>query len=309
MKYTIVGGVILAAVILFVVFNLEMFIPKEEKIQEKKVTVEEKAPVVEVKKKETATVKEPEMKAVYRKKIAPTVSIPEEKPATLVVSRTTKKKKLSSYERLTAEVKIFFDYLDSRDYVKAYRLSGGSQKHFLTLLATLSQNPPVISGETRDIYTLTHNMAHFYRIMGKDTISLGKEILSKEREIIEPAAEMLYLWIFEAMKRHNGDVKTSLQQLYEYASFFMNTLSGKAYLARRNSQTRILLTYYSLLIMDKANRGSLNHHGIDILPPLNLLMDDIENQRGLEYRGKYLTKLRHIKGRTIVNREKGVLKY
>jgi hypothetical protein len=85
-------------------------------------------------------------------------------------------------------------------------------------------------------------------------------------------------------------------------------MSGKAYLARRDSKTRILVVYYSLLTLDKANRENLNHNGIDILPPLNLLTDDITNQMGLEYKEKYLQRLHYIKKRVISRREKRRIK-
>ena len=206
-------------------------------------------------------------------------------------------------------MRIFFEYLDNQEYIKEYGLEEGTQRHFLKLIAELSAHPPVISGETQDIYTLTHNMAHFYRVIQKENIYLVKDILSHEREIIEQAADLLYEWITEEIRRNNPDVKTSIKDLYEYAGFFLNTLSGKAYLARRLSKTRTIVLYYSILILDTANRADLNHYGIDILPPLNLLIDDIENQRNLDYRRKYLRRLSLIKRRVVGNRENGNLRY
>jgi hypothetical protein len=219
------------------------------------------------------------------------------------------KKKKSYYANLRDEIRILFEYLDGQEYVKAYALERGSEIHFLELLARLSANPPVIEGETKDIFMLTRNMAHFYRVMGNTNIFLGKEILINEKEIKEPAIELIYEWTMEEIKRKNPQFKTSLNQLYEYAGFFLTTLSGRAYLSRRDSKTRILVLYYSILILDKANRGNLNYHGIDILPPLNLLIDDISNHRNLDYRRKYLARLTYIKKKTISGREKGLTKY
>jgi len=228
---------------------------------------------------------------------------------TLPQSKKLRKKRKNYYASLRDEVRILFDYLDGQEYVKAYELKHGSEHHFLELLALLSANPPVIEGETKDIFMLTRNMAHFYRTIGNRNIFLGKEILINEKEIEEPAIELLYEWTMEEIKRKNPQFKTSLNQLYEYAGFFLTTLSGRAYLSRRDSKTRILARYYSILILDTANRRNLNYHGIDILPPINLLIDDISNQRNLEYRGKYLGRLKYIKKKTISGREKGLLKY
>ncbi|OPX41542.1 MAG: hypothetical protein DRH24_05825 [Deltaproteobacteria bacterium] len=291
-------GVVLCIVIvvLALVLNRKGFIPKEEKIIKKAVSV------LSMERKEPHVLKKPVSKP-YKVSEKPIIT-----PRVLKGEKVRSKTKQNYYERLTNDVRNFFDYLDQRDYIKTYRLKNGTQRHFLLLLAKLSANPPVVSGETRDIYTLTHNMAHFYRVIDKKNISIVKDVLSHEREIIEPTMEMLYEWITEEIKRKNKEVKTSTGDLYEYACFFLNTMSGKAYLARRDSKTRILMIYYSLLILDKANRENLNHNGIDILPPLNMLVDDITSQMGLDYKEKYLQRLYYIKKRVVSHREKRRIK-
>lgn len=318
-KYIIaIGAIIVTVVAVFLVVNWKIFLTGEEEPLEKKPVVRksiiEKVPIIPELKE-----KEPDVTVVYRKKISLPETELQVKPEKPVVAGKIEKKKKpkkkiqkmpkSYYARLNDEVRILFDYLDGRDYVKVCKIEGGTQRYFLYLLGKLSLTLPVISEETRDIVILMHNMAHFYRVMGQEGIFLGKGFLTQEREIIEPSMELLYEWITEGIKRSNKDIEISTNDLYEYACFFLNTLSGKAYLARRDSRTRILVLYYSLLVMDEANREDLNHHGIDILPPLNLLIDDIENRRGLEYRDKYLGRLRYMKKRVISHREKGTLKY
>jgi hypothetical protein len=318
-KYIIAIGVVIVTIVaVFLVVNWKIFVPGEKEPAVRK-SIGEKVPIIpEMKKEEAEVEKEPDVTVVYRKKISTPVTELKAKPGEPVVAGEIEKKKKpkkiqeirkSYYARLNDEVRILFDYLDGRDYIKACKIEGGTQRHFLYLLGKLSSNPPVISEETRDIVTLMHNMAHFYRVMGRESISLGKGFLTHEREIIEPSMELLYEWITEGIKRNNKNIQTSTKDLYEYACFFLNTLSGKAYLARRDSRTRILVLYYSLLVLDEANREDLNHHGIDILPPLNLLIDDTQNRRGLEYRDKYLGRLRYMKKRVISHREKGILKY
>jgi hypothetical protein len=87
----------------------------------------------------------------------------------------------------------------------------------------------------------------------------------------------------------------SLETLYEYAGFFLNTLAGRNYLMRRNSQQRILTTYYSILILDKANDSTLNRYGIDIRPKIELLIPEINNTKGLIFKKQYSEKLNALK--------------
>ena len=272
--------IILAAVIL--IFNWENFIPEGKK----------KPEPVHKAEKMTPSTKDTKGKAVYKIK-------KEEKPAEVSEQPvTTHKAKLAKtekgYDEIHQDVINFFDYLDQKDYIKAYKLKEGTYKHFLRLMGKLSANPPVVSGETRDVYILTHNIAHFYRVIGKKNILLVKDILSNEKEIIEPTMELFYEWITKGIEEKREEIKISMKKTYEYASFFLNTLGGKAYLSRRNSRTRTLVTYYSILILDKANKENLNRHGIDIRPQLTLLMEDIRNQKNLSRKDEYLKRLEAI---------------
>lgn len=273
--------IILAAVLL--IFNWGNFIPEEKKPE----------PVHKAEKK-TPSIKDTKGKAVYKIK-------KEEKPAEVseqyvTAHKTRLAKAERGYDEIHQDVIKFFDYLDQKDYIKAHKLKEGTYKHFLRLMGKLSAKPPVVSGETRDVYILTHNIAHFYRVIGKKNILLVKDILSNEREIIEPTMELFYEWITKGIEEKREEIKISMKKTYEYASFFLNTLGGKAYLSRRNSRTRTLVTYYSILILDKANKENLNRHGIDIRPQLTLLMEDILNQKNLSRKDEYLKRLEAIGG-------------
>ena len=250
--------------------------------------------------KETLVVKEqePEKKKVYKikKRVEPLVpdeTLPEVSSAPATTPRVIRVEK--NYDEIHQEVIRFFRYLDHKDYIKTYELKEGTYKHFLKLIGKLSANPPVISGETRDIYTLTHNIAHFYGVVGKKDVLLIRDILSNERKITEPTMKLFYEWITKGIENKKEEVETTTKDLYEYAGFFLNTLGGKAYLSRRDSRTRTLVTYYSLLILDKANRERLNRHGIDIRPPLTLLIDNIRNQKNLKCKREYLKRLKVIR--------------
>ena len=213
----------------------------------------------------------------------------------LAVVRKPLKTQKSEYERINEEVVIFFDYLDHQDYVKSYKIKEGTYEHSKKLIAELAANPPVVSGETKDLFSILRNMSHFYRILDRRNVSLIKSVLRNEREIEEPLMDLLFQWIILEMENSHSDIDISLASLYEYAGFFLDTLAGKAYLMRRDSKTRILITYYSIIVVDMANKKKLNRHGIDILPHVDLALDDMSRYGGLEYREKYLSKLKEIK--------------
>ena len=194
-------------------------------------------------------------------------------------------------------VEQYFQYLDGRKYIQAYTLKDGSYLHFVDIASKLSSRLPVASGETDDLSILRSNIAHLFRVMGKTDVSLTLDILSHEKKEIERTMEVLYEWGVREAQRKDGAIKADMGDLYEYAAFFLNTLSGKMYLLRRKSRVRILLTYYSILILDRANTEKLNSHGVDILPHVNLLIDDIERYRGLNYKDRYLERLKGIRGR------------
>lgn len=240
--------------------------------------------------------KESDVQTLALEKTPPPVTAKEEKsPEQDASLRKPLKVKKSDYEKVLDDVRIFFDYLDQQDYVRSFKIKDGTYEHSKKLIARLAANPPVVSGETKDLFTILRNMAHFFRTLKRENVTLIKGVLSNEKEITEASMDMLFQWIIMETERKNSEIEVSLENLYEYAGFFLNTLAGKAYLARRDSKTRILITYYSIVILDMANQKRLNRHGIDILPPLNLAIDDVNRYIGLEYKKKYLEKLKTIK--------------
>jgi hypothetical protein len=78
---------------------------------------------------------------------------------------------------------------------------------------------------------------------------------------------------------------------YEYAGFFLNTLGGRSYLFRRDPGTRLLVSYYAVLLLDQANTRHLNSYGIDITEHLPRLIQEMEASNGLTNKEEYLDKL------------------
>ncbi len=195
---------------------------------------------------------------------------------------------------LARELHAFFVELDSKPYVQSFGLSASTstQQHFTALLKKLLDTPPVVTRETDDLYTILTNMAHFFRIIGRDNIALSKAVLGHEREKIEDVFKNLYNWVlYETCDQEMFRLNVPLEQLYEYAGFFLNTMGGRSYLFRRDSRSRILINYYAVLIVDQMEKRGRNRHGIDPVLSLPLLINEIESSNQLIYKEQYLERL------------------
>jgi hypothetical protein len=192
-------------------------------------------------------------------------------------------------------VKAFFAYLDEQPYVQVYNLQGGTYLQYQIAINKLSSNPPAVAGEMQSLYTMVRNVAHLYRVMGKKPIYLTREILQNESEVIEPVMQTFYQWytMSDGGPAALGG-RPSLETMYEYAGFLLNTLGGRSYLLRRSPKVRALTTYYCVLILDSANDDELNSKGIDIRPYIKSSLMEIKNQIGLMHQKAYITKLSEL---------------
>jgi len=199
-------------------------------------------------------------------------------------------------KELERRITAFFEYLDKEEYITAYQPDRQTLNLFKKMVAQITGPLPIITGETRDILTLLRNMAHFYRILGKKRIKLIKTVLKNESDVMEPVLATFFAYLFKGNHCSNNIIAyLPLEVSYTYAGFFLNTLSGRSYLFRRDSNIRILLSYYSVLVLDRANDEKTNIYGIDIRPYINFSMFDIVNRKGLMYQDQYLSKLVSLK--------------
>jgi len=190
----------------------------------------------------------------------------------------------------------FFSYIDGQGYLERNKLTGGAYDQYKLLENDLSYTVPIGSGETKDLYNLTRNASHFYRVLGKQRLFLVKDILTDESDIIEVAMKIFYLWYtYENENGKRMKDRPSLQVMYDYGSYFLNSMGGKNYLLRRDSKIRILMTFYSILIIDIANDKKLNSNGVDIRPYLKTNYDDINNTLSLNDKMEYLSNLDSLK--------------
>ena len=186
----------------------------------------------------------------------------------------------------------FFDYLDNQAYMADRNIEGGSAEFFRVCAARLMKHPPINIAEMQNMLRLVKNVTHFYRVLGKSQVRIAKEIMDAEDRVLEPAIGLLYTRIVECRRPLPGDsAPLPLERIYDYAGYFLNTLGGRSYLLRRDSKLRMLVTYYSILIVDRANDEKFNRYGIDLRPYIDYLFYDISNQKGLAYRQRYLTRL------------------
>ena len=200
-----------------------------------------------------------------------------------------------SFDNIDDKVTAFFYYLDLQDYIKAYKLEKGTRHEFQQSVRELSSNLPLVSGETESLYTLFKNISHLYRALGKKRINLIKDIFRNESEIIESVTNTFFLWFtLNSSIDEKKKGRPSLEVLYRYSGFFLNTLAGRNYLLRRVPKVRVLTAYYCVLILDKANDSGLNSNGIDIRPHIKMLLTDIGNQTGFINKEQYMSELEKL---------------
>ena len=201
-------------------------------------------------------------------------------------------------DKVDDQMRSFFNYLDSQSYLTDRQIEGDSAGFISQCATLLMNNPPINIGEMQELFRLVKNVTHFYRVLGKKRLMLVKDIMAAEEEVLEPAMAVFYATIVECQKPLVGDAKPlSMERLYDYAGYFLNTLGGHSYLLRRESKIRMLVNYYAILIVDRANDEKFNRYGIDVRPYIDYLFYDISNQKGLTYRARYLTRLTALRNK------------
>ncbi|CAG36910.1 hypothetical protein [Desulfotalea psychrophila] len=218
------------------------------------------------------------------------ISLPEQ--VEIAEKQQAKPEALTIYQA-TSQLNTFFSQLDKETYIEKRQLSQGSKAHFSKLLQDIVDNPPVITGESDDLFTLLQNTAHFYRVLGGKNISLIKEVLDKENNQVESVAADLYLILQQpdTLKEQYG-VSLPPTALYDYGCFFLNTLGGRLYMFRRDLDLRTILSYYALFFVHQAEEKGLNRHGIDIRPFLEKTIKELETHgQNIQRRDYYLENL------------------
>ncbi len=194
--------------------------------------------------------------------------------------------------KMTLSLQEFFHYLDQKPYVRHLALGNGTFERFKVILKALSSNLPAPAGEGIDPRILTANVYHFFRVLDPKDIRLIKEVMRHERDDMEIDLDMFYSWLVKG----EGDPETDrlrprIDLVYPYAGFLLNTIGGRAYTLRRASSTRVLLSYYSILIVHQADKRGRNTYGIDIYPYIRSLSEEMTHYPDLQYQQEYLDNL------------------
>ncbi len=193
-------------------------------------------------------------------------------------------------------VQDFFQYLDTKKYVQKLELGETAYARFKQVLERLSAKPPIPAGEGVDPAVMVKNIYFFCRALDKQDLRLIKQVVGNDRDTLEDNMGMLYQWAMLGRGCPNpGDVRPSFDVLYRYAGFFLNTTGGRAYMFRRGLKVRLLVSYYSVQIIYQADKAGRNNYGIDVLPYIKMLMEEMGNYPDLLYKETYLETLMKIK--------------
>lgn len=199
-------------------------------------------------------------------------------------------------QRIQEDLKEFFAYLEKKDYIRELELGEDLFTHFSTLISGLSSHPPVPAGEGFNYDIMIQNIYHLYRTLGLQNLKLITTIAEQEADAMEVNLALFYRWLLsgDTCGRREG-LPPPLDITYRYAGYLINSIGGRSYLFRRENRLRLLLTYYSILVIHEADTRKLNSFGIDITPHLEPLAGEIENCHLLYFRKEYAGKLIDLK--------------
>lgn len=189
----------------------------------------------------------------------------------------------------------FFHYLDGKSYIRRLKLGMSVKARFKKIVKRLSTHPPSPAGEGIDPGLIIRNAYHFFRVLHKKDRRLTKEIIIHEGESPELDLAMFYTWLAAGDRCPDKEgLRPSFKVIYRYAGFFLNTIGGRAYVFRRPTVSRLLITYYSLLFMHEADKAEKNYYGIDIFPYIAPLKKEIDHYPDLQLQKEYLKRLNEM---------------
>jgi len=189
----------------------------------------------------------------------------------------------------------FFAYLNTKKYIERLDLKVNTYAYFKKIVRTLAARPPVPAGEGFNPTVMVKNIFFFSRALNRKDLRLFKKVVVNERDTLEINLEMFYRWFMLGKLCPNPEqVRLPFDVMYRYAGFFLNTTGGRAYLFRRSVTLRLLLTYYSVLVVYQADRLGKNSYGINISPFIQPLRNEIGHYPDFEFQNQYVRTLTRI---------------
>lgn len=192
-------------------------------------------------------------------------------------------------------VQDFFRYLDHERYVQALEGDVQTYARFRRIMAKLASHPPFPAGEGMNSMMMTRNIYHFYRLLDREEIRLIREIMKQEADSLELNLATFYKWLTLPERCPDPDgTRPSLDVLYQYAGFFLNTIGGRAYLFRRPLPVRLLVSYYAVRIIHEADKRGKNSYGLDVFPEIEPLAREISIYPDFHFQNDYLHTLAEL---------------
>ncbi len=281
--------VVLAGVIGYFIISKNSTGPEEPLITEKLASVETKVPSEEPQ-NTSVEVERVEVKRMEVEREVTSAGLSEEAPAP---KSSLKEDFCAQVEKNITE---FFRYLDQKEYVRNPGSKIDTYMRFKKILNRLAARPPVPAGEGTAPAIIIKNVYHFYRVLDRKDLRLIRRIVSEDKETVEFNLEMFYRWVGLGNRCPDPEgMRPSKEMLYKYAGFFINTTGGRACLFRRSSDIRLLVSYYCLLIINEADKKGGNSSGIDILPYIEPIREEILLHTHFQFQSEYINKLDSLK--------------
>ena len=130
-----------------------------------------------------------------------------------------------------------------------------------------------------------------------------REVIKNEQDTMEMNLEMFYGWLMMGDRCPDAEgIRPSLDILYHYAGFFLNTTGGRAYLFRRTPELRLLVSYYCLSILHEADKKGKNNYGLDIYPFISPLLKEISLYTDFQFQSDYINNLNKMVNYYLENR-------
>ena len=195
-------------------------------------------------------------------------------------------------ERIERNVHEFFQVLDKKPYIHPLTSGVDTYDLFKRIVKRLASVPPVPAGEGTDPSVMAKNIFHFFRVLDRKDIRLIREILFRESDTLELNLDLFYQWLMLGDQCPDPEnIRPPLEVSYLYAGFLLNTIGGRAYLFRRPTLLRILVSYYSLLIVHEADIKGKNSYGIDIFPFIVPVREELRLIPNLLLKKEYIRRL------------------
>ena len=196
---------------------------------------------------------------------------------------------------IEAEVKEFFLVLNNKSYINQIDPEMDTYQEFIRIIKKVSEDPPVPAGEGLDPRLMAKNIFYFFRVLDDTDLRLIQDIINHEGDTLELNLKIFYKWLMLGDQCPDPDkIRPSFKVAYAISGFFINTIGGKAYLFRRSPQLRQLVNYYALLILHEADKRGENVDGIDILPDLRLLIEEMGTNTNLRLQPEYTDRLKAL---------------